>query len=388
MSYSLRHTAGLRRATSLAALLTAAALTVTACGSGDSDSGSASNGSDALVGDGNGNSAADAGMDKLKELYGSVLDNLNVDDFRDPDVTAGRLTSEFEYAVTDLNADQTPELLVQAKGTEFSSIRVYGASDDATTLVTPDKIFHAGAAGAGGSRMSVETTTDHSGLLATSGSAGNGQTETELWTFNDGAVSESGKTWNYRIDQTPADLTAVKQTITWTAVDDRSALDAASAGETTAADSGSGPQPTTSNGSGGTGGAGTSGATGGAGTAASSGGTLPQSMTASSTQIGGTCGTVDDATVKAGDSTSCGFAMAVAQQAMQPVYGPGVAPDPTVTGPAGTATITATSPTNGQTYTMTCNIGSDGTTSTCTGGNNATVWVTRQGHGSLTNLLN
>lgn len=390
MSFSLLCAGGMKRGAGIAAVVTVAALTLSACGSDDaegSDQVSENSGTsddEEFPMSGNGGSgdggkddhgkdaAAEAGKDtgKLKRLYSGTLDDLDVDDFRDPDATVD-LTGDYEYAVSDLNADKNPELLVKAVGKEFSAVRVYGASDDNTTTVASSKIFHDGAASAGGSRMSVQTTSDSSGLLATSSQAGNGQTETVLWTFDGSEMTESGQSWNYRIDQIPADLTAVEQNIDWTPVSDLSALEGMDSSAAEDVAPGSGPKPDPVGGAGGTGGA------------ASSGGTLPQSATAPASQIGGTCGTVDGATVTAVGPTSCGFAMAVGQQAMQPVYGPGVAPDPTVTGPAGTATVTATSPTNGQTYTMTCNIGSSGGTAVCSGGNNAQVRVSKEPTGLL-----
>lgn len=293
----------------------------------------------------------------LAMLYSGALDGVSVDDFRDPEVTAGELTGDFEYAVADLNADGTPELLVKANGTEFSAVRLFGAAEENTELVETSKIFHDGAAGAGGSRMNVMTTTDNSGLLATSGLAGTGETETVLWSYDGAEMHESGQTWHYRIDQIPSDLTSLEQKIDWTPVSDLSGLDDLSEG-TAEVEAGSegGPQPTSA---------------GDAddGNAASSGGTLPQSVTASS-------------------ATSCGFAMSVAQEAMQPVYGGDTISPADANGYAGIASVTATSPTNGQTYTMQRGIGSGGGTSTCTGGNNAQVTVSKPGNGSLLDLDN
>lgn len=389
MSTSARHTTGLRRATGLAALLTATVLTVTACGSDDDSTtfrkttGATDGTASPVDGDAGDGDAAAAKADRLMHLYGGVLDDLDLADFRDPDVTAGDLTGDFEYAVSDLDADKTPELLIQAKGTEFSAVRVYGATEDATKTVTPAKIFHAGAAGAGGSRMNVMSTTDNSGLLATSGQAGNGQTETVLWTFDGSEMAESGQNWNYRIDQVPSDLSSREQKIDWTPAGDLSGLDALGEGTSAVGAGGDdGPQPTTA------GDAGDAGDTGNSGASASSGGTLPQSATAPDSQIGGTCGTVDGATVTAGSATSCGFAMAVAQQALQPgTWGPGVAPDPTVTAPWGSTTVTATSPSTGETYTMSCSSGTDSFYAHCSGGNGAEVRFEKRGQGGLMGLL-
>ncbi len=354
------------------ALMLTTVLVLGACSDSDSDGGGAT--------------AADSAGDNqasLAELYTGALDGVSVDDFRDPEVTAGELTGEFEYAVADLNADESKELLVKAKGTEFSAIRVYGAAEENTSLVATSKIFHDGAAGAGGSRMNVTSTTDNSGLLATSGLSGTGETETVLWTFDGSNMQESGQNRSYRIDQIPSDLTSLEQKINWTPASDLSGFDALGEGASEGgAGSEDGPQPTTA------GDAGDAGDVGNAGNSASSGGTLPQSATASASQIGGTCGTVDGATVTAGNSTSCGFAMNVAQQALQPgTWGPGVAPDPTVTAPWGSTTVAAASPSTGETYTMSCSSGTDSFYAHCSGGNGAEVRCEKHGQGGLMGLL-
>lgn len=104
-------------------------------------------------------------------------------------------------------------------------------------------------------------------------------------------------------------------------------------------------------------------------------------------QIGGVCGTIDGAEVTAGGTTSCGFAMNVASQALQPVYGQDTTSPSDAQGYAGVATVTATSPSTGQTYTMQCGIGSAASSSVCTGGNNAQVTVSKSGNGSLLYLV-
>jgi hypothetical protein len=356
------------RYTTVPALMVTTVLALGACSDSDSDGGGAT------TGDGAGDNQA-----SLAELYTGALDGLNVADFRDPEVTAGELTGEFEYAVADLNADQSEELLVKANGTEFSAIRIYGAAEGNAELVKTSKIFHDGAAGAGGTRMNVMTTSDSNGLLNTSFLSGTGEAKTTLWAFDGSDMTKSDQTWEYRIDRTPSDLESSQRAIDWTPADDLTGLDALGEGTSEDEDgSGEGPEPTT---------AGDAGDTGNSGASASSGGTLPQTATAPSEQIGGDCGTVDGATVTAGGSTSCGFAMAVAQEALQPVYGRDTISPADANGYAGIATVTATSPTNGQTYTMQCGIGSAAGTSTCTGGNNASVSVTKPGNGSLLYLV-
>lgn len=292
------------------------------------------------------------------ELFCSVTTGMDTSEFTDDVVTGGgrSLTGEFQFALLDVSGDGEDELLVKAVGAEISAVKVFGASADGSQLVRTDQIFHDGAASAGGVRTSLQVASDGSSLLQNDGSSFGGSS-TGLWTFDGTTMQE---TTTSESAGTP---------VAWGGADEVCA--GASDGGAEDPDA-SGPEPTSPGDAG----------NADTGNQASSGGTLPASATAPSDQIGGTCGTVDDATVKAGDSTSCGFAMAVAQQALLPVYvNDG-------TGSAGVASVTAASPTNGQTYTMSCSIGSAANQAGCSGGNNAQVTMSKPGNGSMLYLVN
>lgn len=334
--------------------------------------------------DGGSTSASDADasknkqeQDNLRNTYRSVISNLSTDDFSDADGPDIEFTGAFQYATADLNGDQTPELLVKAVGKYFSPVRAYSATGEGKA-VSPDKVFYEGGSSAGGSRAGLHTASDHTGLLQDDWMAGTGMANSSLWTFKGTEITESGRTWDYRIDQVPSDLAALQSDIDWIDTSDSSALDNLSIGQANEdAASGSGPAPTMPAGEGTTG--------GNVGSAGSSG-NLPQSATAAASQIGGTCGTVDGITVSAGDSTSCGFAMNVAQQALSSSWGPGRSADPSdPTAPtwSGSTTLAASSPETGQSYTLQCDMNSDGRGAHCEGGNGALVNLS----GSLTHLL-
>lgn len=358
----------------LAALFATSTLVVTACGSGDDGApAQAPTSADAAAEDTENPDAS------LRDLYNDALDNLEASDFVDDQVTAREPTGNVEYALADITADGTPELLVKAVGTEFSAVRALVATDDRSGLIEPEETFQEGAASAGGSRMALEASTDGDGLFATSGQSASGQTTTTHWEFDGAEMQESGQSWEYRIDQVPGDLESAQETIDWISADDRSAVDGidgidgtASGGEEDGTGSGSGPQPTQ----------------GADADGAGSGSEDGASLADNPGQVGGECGVLDGARVTAGDSTSCGFAMNVAEQALQPVYvhDPSVVPS-TVTPPAGVATVTATSPATGDEIAMDCSIGTDGRGATCTGGNDATVWVRMQ-DGQMLHLVN
>ncbi|APT88445.1 hypothetical protein CFRA_03190 [Corynebacterium frankenforstense DSM 45800] len=117
-------------------------------------------------------------------------------------------------------------------------------------------------------------------------------------------------------------------------------------------------------------------------------GNLPQVDYAFADATDTVCGTVDGAKVTAYGPTSCGFAMAVGQQALVPgTWGPGVAPDPTVTRPWGATTVTATGPATGETYALDCSSGTAHNAVGCKGGNGANVIFEKNTYGGLMYLL-
>ena len=314
--------------------LATAAIVVTACGVNDEDEAPTS----AVT------STADASDQKNntsseEELYNATLDSIDVDYFKDNDFPGLSLNDQFDYSMVDVDADGTNELLIKAKGSEFSAIRVVAINND--KLVEPSKVFHEGAASAGGARRALEANLD-GGLLETESQSGTGETTTIAWSFN-GAEMDSGQTWYYRSDKTPADLKDLTAKIEWHPIADRS--------EVANLESTQQDKPKTRK--------------------REQRGAAPKAQNPG--QIGGVCGTYDGRTVEAGKKTSCGFAMNVAFEASQPIYVKQT-PDPTVT-PAGQADITASSPTTGMTYTMHCSVGTAESTITCRGGDDALVRI-------------
>lgn len=361
-----------RTRTTLAILFASTALVLSSCSSDDSDAGVPTSNETAASTDTSTTDAPDDAdsADALTDLYNDALDGLGPEFFDADDFSAGEPTGEFEYALVDITADGKPELLVKAIGSEFGAVRVLAASEDDSELIEAQKIFHEGAASAGGARMALEASANNDALFETSGQSASGQTTTTAWEFDGAEMQESGQTWDYRSDQVPGDLEGVTVPIDWVSVDDRSGVDAIGAeGE----GGSSGPQPTPSADAGDSG----------------EGAEDASALADDPNQIGGDCGVLDGATVTAGDNTSCGFAMNVAQEALKPVYvfDASAAPDPTVTPPAGVATVEAYTPANSETLTMECMIGTAGDTSTCTGGNDAMVSVSRSGNGTLLNLV-
>ncbi|MDN5684750.1 hypothetical protein [Corynebacterium glyciniphilum] len=359
-------------ATAAALILTAA---LTACGSDD-----ASNTSDATpqpaTTDADTTQAEDPNAE-IRDLYNQALDGLSLenDRFTSDDAILYDGTGRFEYALADVDGDDAPELLASAVGATFSNAKVFTVTDG--ELVETDELFAYGAATAGGGRAALHTSANADGVFRSIGQSASGETWTNRWTLEGDRMVEDDAQWHYRIDQVPDDLAAEQVEVTWTPADDRSTLDRM--GETDdAEDQVDGPNPDRP-----------TPPEGDADEApADTGGSLPQDDFASPDQTGTTCGTVDGVTVTAGSATSCGFAMNVAQQALQPgSWGPGVAPDATVTAPWGSTTVTASSPATGETYTLSCNSGTDAARASCTGGNNAEVRFEKSAQGGLMYLL-
>lgn len=221
--------------------LAAAVLTVSlsACGSDDGESSPA-------VAPGDPASSTREGADEnteLRELYSDALDNLDPSTFASDGFSPREPTGAYEYAVVDITGDDTPEMLVKSVATEISSIRLIAANEDRTALVEPDHLFGDGAGSAGGERLELHTSTNHDGLLASDGRSGTGQYKTTEWELDGDQLQETGKTWEYRIDQKPADLEDAQTEIPWTDSRDRSALDTLGEAEDTPEDDHDGPNP-------------------------------------------------------------------------------------------------------------------------------------------------
>ncbi|MGP9623716.1 hypothetical protein ACT3S7_12190 [Corynebacterium sp. AOP34-AQ2-28] len=307
------------------------------------------------------------------ELYNEALDNLDASRFTSDDVTLYDGTGAFQYTVTDVNGDDLPELLVSAVGETFSNAKVFTV--DAAGLVETDQLYADGAATGGGGRAEFHTSAGHDGVFKTLGRSGSGEYTTSKWALEGDEMVE-GQSWEYRSDRKPADLAEQQVEVEWTPVDDRSLLGGDATQDTEDQADGPNPdRPTLPEDDADEG-------------PADAGGSLPQDDFALPEQTGTTCGTVDGVRVVAGSATSCGFAMNVAQEALQPgSWGPGVAPDATVTTPWGSTTVTASSPTTWETYTLDCTSGTDHARASCTGGNNAEVRFEKDAQGGLMYLL-
>ncbi|WP_145943544.1 hypothetical protein [Corynebacterium glyciniphilum] len=162
---------------------------------------------------------------ELRELYADALDNLDPSTFASDGFSPREPTGAYEYAMVDITGDDIPEMLVKSVATEISSIRLIAANEDRTALVEPDHLFGDGAGSAGGERLELHTRTNHDGLLASDGRSGTGQYTTTEWELDGDQLQETGKTWEYRIDQKPADLEQAQAEIPWSDSRDRSALE-------------------------------------------------------------------------------------------------------------------------------------------------------------------
>lgn len=194
------------------------AIALTAC---DDDAGSST---DTTQPDTTGAADTDENAE-LRELYADVLDRADEFEYQNPDSPSrGEATGEYQYAVADINADNRPELLVKAVTPEISKTRIFSSTDD-IQLIEVDKLFGEGVGSAGGERLEFHVSADHDSVLAADGRSGTGQYRTTEWALEGDQMVETGQTWDYKIDQIPADLTDAQDDVPWAPVDDRSALD-------------------------------------------------------------------------------------------------------------------------------------------------------------------
>lgn len=350
----------------------ALATTLVACETDDSDTTSDTKPNVSTASDAPQAEGQDA---EVFDLYNEALDNLDIDRFDSDDIRLYDGTGDFEYTLADINGDDLPEMLVAALGETFSNVKVFTV--DAAGVVETDALFPYGAATAGGGRAAFHTSADGDGVFRSLGKSGTGEYTTSRWTLEGDQMVE-GQKWEYRIDQIPADLEEEQAEVEWTSTDDRTLLGGDDATQDTE-DRGDGPNPDPP-------------ATDDADQAddvpADTSDRLPQTDFALAEDTGTTCGTVDGVTVTAGSATTCGFAMNVAQQALQPgTWAAGIAPSATVTAPWGSTTVTASSPATEQIYTLDCNSGTDHARASCTGGNNAEVRFEKTEQGGLMYLL-
>lgn len=160
--------------------------------------------------------------------YGKVLDNPGEYDFTgaNPAGVAVEFSAigEYEYALVETNGGGNPELLLSSWGTDPGQgryARVLVFSTDGGALEHSTQAMTMGAAGAGGFRAAVEASQLGRGLYQITGSSGRGEGES-VWCDVEGVQFTSCA------EPTPARLTGslpLHQLITWTPIDDRSALE-------------------------------------------------------------------------------------------------------------------------------------------------------------------
>lgn len=132
---------------------------------------------------------------------------------------------EYEYALVEANGGGSPELLLSSWGTDPGQgryARVLVFSIDGGALEHSAQALTMGAAGAGGFRAAVEASQLGRGLYQITGSSGRGEGES-VWCDVEGVqfTSVSQPSLAHLTGSLPLHLS-----ITWTPVEDRSALDA------------------------------------------------------------------------------------------------------------------------------------------------------------------
>lgn len=159
----------------------------------------------------------------MYEQYSEIIDNASS---YVPELEIPGMSAQYEYSLVYMDPDnpQIPQLLLKQKYTgEMDRISVFTFdTNDNQAFVIQTQAFSEGVAHAGGSRASLQATSDGSGLLAIQWGALSGKAEVRRYVVSGHDISFTTE-WEGRIDQRPKDPTAID--IDWYEVTDKSGLE-------------------------------------------------------------------------------------------------------------------------------------------------------------------
>lgn len=202
---------------SVAALVCAAALTLSACSSAEDDA--TANPQQDTTQEAqptkNAEEQKKEQAQKLAQTYGAVLDGADAGD----------------YSLVHIDDSGHPALLVREHNPgEMTTIRVHYPTDDLTSTTLLEHEFADGAASAGGSRARLLTSADHNGLLQKSWQSSSPDRKVERYVLADGTMHKDGQEWNFNSAAIPAEYSDAAQAIIWSEVSERELIDALSDG--------------------------------------------------------------------------------------------------------------------------------------------------------------
>lgn len=210
-------TSAIRSPYSVAALVCAAALTLSACSSAEDDA--TANPQQDTTQEAqptkNAEKQKKERAQKLAQTYSAVLDNLD----------AG------EYSLVHIDDSGHPALLVREHNPgEMTTIRVHYPTENLTSTTLLEHNFPDGAASAGGSRARLLASTDHNGLLHKTWQSISPNRTVERYVLADGTMHKDGQEWNFNSAAIPAEYSDAAQAIIWSDVSKPELIDALSDG--------------------------------------------------------------------------------------------------------------------------------------------------------------
>ena len=159
----------------------------------------------------------------MYEQYSEIIDNA-ADYFSG--IVIPNKSAQYEYSLVYMDPDnpQIPQLLLKQKYEgEMDHIFIFSFDEsDSQAFKVQEQVLFEGVARVGGSRASLQATSDGSGLIVTSWQSGTGQTWINRYVVSGHDISSTTE-WEGRIDQCPEDPSEID--IDWYEEADKSGLE-------------------------------------------------------------------------------------------------------------------------------------------------------------------
>lgn len=159
----------------------------------------------------------------MYEQYSEIIDNA-ADYFSG--IVIPNKSAQYEYSLVYMDPDnpQIPQLLLKQKYEyEMDHIFIFSFDEsDSQAFKVQEQVLFEGVARVGGSRASLQATSDGSGLIVTSWQSGTGQTWINRYVVSGHDISSTTE-WEGRIDQCPEDPAEID--IDWHEATDKSGLE-------------------------------------------------------------------------------------------------------------------------------------------------------------------
>lgn len=159
----------------------------------------------------------------MYDQYSEIIDNASS---YIPELEIPGMSAQYEYSLVYMDPDnpQIPQLLLKQKYTgEMDRISIFSFDkNDNQAFVIQTQVLSEGVAHAGGSRASLQATSDGSGLLSTEWYSGSGEAGTRRYVVSGHELSSTTE-WKGRIDQRPEDPSEID--IDWHEATDKSGLE-------------------------------------------------------------------------------------------------------------------------------------------------------------------